>query len=394
MEGSGEQGAREHVLRRVVIKLTFLIILALTVLAATSGNAQASEQATRSNEIELVYFYPRFRCLSCEQVDAFAAEAASSYSDESRTGIPYSRLSIDDPANSERVQTYGVVGSSLYLVTTNENGEDFQELKNVWFLWEDKAACVAYIHEQVALAFEGNRTATANPGYPWAGIPLLAAFGLGLLTAISPCPLATNIAAIAFVAKRMDSRKDTLLSGALYTAGRAFSYIALGVGLVYLGANVVGVSKFLRNSGEFVLGPLLIIVSLFMLDVMKIRIFRGGLTARLQERFATKGMAGSFSLGAIFALAFCPYSAVLFFGMLLPLALETGGGGVFLPAAYAVGTGLPVFVFAVFLSLGAARLGKRVNNLQRFELYLRKVVGFVFLGVGAYYVFQLVKAHL
>ncbi|PKN59858.1 MAG: cytochrome C biogenesis protein [Deltaproteobacteria bacterium HGW-Deltaproteobacteria-11] len=223
-------------------------------------------------------------------------------------------------------------------------------------------------------------------------MPLLAAFGLGLLTAISPCPLATNIAAIAYVSKRVDSKRAALLSGALYTAGRAFSYILLGAGLVYLGANVVNISGFLRNAGTYTIGPFLILAALVMLDVLKLSFFKGGISSRLQQRFADGGLAGSFVLGTLFALAFCPYSAVLFFGMLIPLALDSAGGGIALPAAYALGTGLPVMVFAVALALGMAQIGKRLNDVQSFEKYLRKGVGMIFLGVGIYYLVQMIRA--
>ena len=372
---------------RVALFLVLIAVLFL-LLALPAGGSAAAEEI----DVELIYFYPRFRCVSCEQVESYAAEAAASYRDETRDGIPYTRLAIDDPRNRELVERYGVVGSSLFLVTTRGEEENFVELKKVWFLWEDKEGCISYIHDEIGHAVEEAGAAEAATGIPLESIPLLAALLLGLITAISPCPLATNIAAVAYIAGQFRNRKTTVLSGILYTTGRGFSYTVLGVVLVYLGANVVNISGWLRSSGEYYLGPLLILVSLVMLDVINIRIFRGGITARLGERLKNKGLWGSFLLGALFALAFCPYSAVLFFGMLIPLSLNTAAGGIMLPLIYAVGTGMPVLAIALLIALGVSKWEDHVKNIQKFERYLRKLVGLVFLGVGVYYLVSLIKA--
>jgi len=373
--------------------LWFVAVLLLTLavlLFNGNGTASASAENDSDVEIELVYFYPRFRCLSCEQVDAFAAEAAATYDEHGREGVPYSRLAIDDPANRERVERYGVVGSSLYLVINPGEDEDFQELKQVWFLWEDREGCISYIQSEMDMAISEG-AASGETGIPLAGIPFLAAFLLGLLTAISPCPLATNIAAVAYIAKDIEDRRKTVLSGALYTAGRAATYVVLGLALVYLGASVVNISGFLRNSAVYYLGPLLILVSLVMLDVINLSFLKGGYAARLGERIAGKGVLGAFLLGAVFALSFCPYSAILFFGMLIPLAMGTPAGGLYMPALYAVGTGLPVFVVALLIAFGAGAWAGHVNKIQKWEKYIRKGAGLAFLGVGIYYVVLLVQ---
>mgnify|MGYP005850595725 CR=1 FL=1 len=341
--------------------------------------------------MELVYFYPRFRCISCEQVDSYAAEAAASFRGHGREGVPYARLAIDDPANRERVERYGVVGSSLYLVINPGGEEDFQELKQVWFMWDDREGCISYIHAELDRALSEG-AASGESGIPLAGIPFLAAFVLGLLTAVSPCPLATNIAAVAYIARDMEDRKRTVLSGALYTAGRAAAYVSLGLALVYLGASVVNISGFLRDSAVYYLGPLLVLIALVMLDVIDLSFLKGGYAARLGERIAGKGSPGAFLLGAVFALSFCPYSAVLFFGMLIPLAVGTPVGGLYMPALYAVGTGLPVFVVALLIAFGAGAWAGHVDRVRKWEGYVRKGAGLIFLGVGAYYMVLLVQA--
>jgi cytochrome c biogenesis protein CcdA len=370
-----------------LVALPFLLMLFPQEAAAVAGDGGGDAGVA----VELVYFYPRFRCVSCEQVESYAEEAAASYRGHGLEGVPFTRLAMDDPANRDRVERYGVVGSSLYLVTRDDRGkEGYQELKQVWFMWEDREGCISYIHSELDRAISEG-AASGDSGIPLGGIPLLAAFVLGLLTAVSPCPLATNIAAVAYIARDIEDRRKTALAGVLYTAGRAATYVALGLTLVYLGVSVVNISGFLRNSYVYYLGPLLVLVSLVMLDVINLSFLKGGHISRLGERIAGKGALGAFLLGALFALSFCPYSAVLFFGMLIPLALGTTAGGLYMPALYAVGTGLPVLVAALAIAFGVGAWAGHVDRLQRWERYVRKGAGLVILGVGIYYVVLLVK---
>ncbi len=225
-------------------------------------------------------------------------------------------------------------------------------------------------------------------------IPILSAFLLGLLTAISPCPLATNIAAIAYISRRVTDRKYAITTAALYTLGRMFSYTLIGILIITIGLEIPVIALFLQNVGEKVLGPLLIIVGILMLFIDKISFGRGGgMLTNLGNKVANWGMFGGFLLGVIFALAFCPYSAVLYFGVLIPLALKSSGG-IALPAVYAIGTGLPVLVIGILLSLGVAGLSSWLNVLGRVERVIRVIVALVFIGVGIYYVFLWIQAAL
>jgi cytochrome c-type biogenesis protein len=217
-------------------------------------------------------------------------------------------------------------------------------------------------------------------------IPVLTAFLLGLITAIAPCPLATNIAAVAYISRDVTDRKYAVITGALYTLGRIVSYSVLGILIIAVGLEIPGVSAFLQDVGEQILGPILIIVGLLMLFIDRIPFGRGGgKLASLGGKVANWGMIGGFLLGIIFALAFCPYSAVLFFGALIPVALESNVG-VALPAIYAIGTGLPVLIFGTFLSLGIAGVATWLNAVTRAERIIRIVVSIIFIGIGIYYV--------
>lgn len=214
--------------------------------------------------------------------------------------------------------------------------------------------------------------------------PLLAAFALGLLTAISPCPLATNITATAYIAKTITSRGKVLLSGLLYTLGRMFSYTALG-SLIYFGASKFHVAKLFQGNGEKFIGPLMIIMGLIMLGVIKFNFLTtGNLTNNLSEKFKDKGLLGSFLLGVVFALAFCPYSGALFFAMLIPMTLAASAG-LALPVVFSIGTGLPVIFFAFVIAFSLEKLGRYFKAIQKVEKVMRIVAGLTFLLTGLYY---------
>jgi len=217
-------------------------------------------------------------------------------------------------------------------------------------------------------------------------IPIVAAFFIGLMAAISPCPLATNITAIAYTSKKIDNSKHTLIVGFLYTFGRMFTYVALASLIVWFGMQTQAISLFLQDYGEKILGPLLLIVGVIMLDMFKLHLFQSNdKLSGLKEKLAKKGFLGSFLLGVIFALAFCPFSAVLFFGMLIPLALNAGDG-LIIPAVFAFATGLPVIIFSIILVKSVTKLGQIMNKIQIFEKWMRRIVAIIFITVGLYYI--------
>lgn len=212
----------------------------------------------------------------------------------------------------------------------------------------------------------------------------LTAFILGLMTAISPCPLATNISAIGFISRNLDNRRKVFLSGLIYTLGRVISYTVLAV-IIYFGASKMDVASIFQGWGEKLLGPVLILIGLFMLDVIKIK-FPG--FSKLTEKIGEKGHGSCWSsllLGMVFALAFCPYSGVLYFVMLIPISIASAGG-LYLPAVFAVATGLPVIIFAWLLAYAVGNVGKLYNRIKIFELWFRRIVAVLFILVGIYYI--------
>ena len=210
---------------------------------------------------------------------------------------------------------------------------------------------------------------------------------LGLMTSVSPCPLAANIAAMSYVGREVGSRRRTLLAGLLYTLGRAFAYAALAAILVGGLLSVPEVALFLQTYMNRILGPLLVAVGLVLLEWVRLPGFGSQLYDRTGDRLVKAGLVGALPLGAVLALAFCPVSAGLFFGGLIPLALEHRSS-LWLPALYGIGTGLPVVVFAVLVSAGLAWVGSAFHRLQAVERWARRVTAVVVIAVGLYYTWR------
>jgi cytochrome c-type biogenesis protein len=384
-----------------------LIICILLIAISITGTARATDNQKKSNKsgdisippedvekVEVLYFHPRIRCVSCNNIEKYAREVTrDEFAKEIKDGkLVFKSLEIDDPKNKKLVDELGVSGSSLYVVASGDGKREHGEIKSVWLHWNDPRKCKNIIASELNSVLYGGKSSSGE--LPLAGIPVvLAAFLLGLLTAISPCPLATNIAALSYVSKKLDNRKYTILASVLYTAGRMLAYTLIGVLLILIGLSASRVSLFFQDYADKILGPLLIFFGLVMLDIVKFSIFKGRITAAIQEKVGDWGLVSSFLLGILFALAFCPYSAIIFFGMLIPIALDSGGG-IVLPAIYGFGTGLPVMIFAIALSLGVSEMGKHIARVQKFEKYFRWFAGVVFIGVGVYYLVVLIKSFL
>ena len=219
-------------------------------------------------------------------------------------------------------------------------------------------------------------------------IPVITAFLLGLLTAISPCPLATNITAIGFISKDIGNRNKIFLGGLLYTLGRVVAYTVLGIILISIlkeGSSMFSLQKGINEYSEMLIAPVLIFVGVFMLfgDRLNLPKFGFSGTGRTEK---LKGNLGSLLLGVLFALAFCPTSGLFYFGMLIPMS-ATDPGGYLLPVVYAVATGLPVVLVAWILAYSVAGIGKFYNRIQIFQKWFNRVVAALFIAVGIYYAY-------
>ena len=215
----------------------------------------------------------------------------------------------------------------------------------------------------------------------------ITALWLGILTSISPCPLASNIAAISFLSKKIMRPRLVLWTGIFYTLGRMVSYAVLGIVIIMSLVSVPTMANFLQKYMNKALGPILLIVALFLLDIIKLNLPSFSFSQEKQKNLASAGIKGSFALGAIFALSFCPISAALFFGSLIPLSLNKSYG-LALPFIYGIGTALPMVIFAIGISCGVKAIGTWFNKLGQFEIYARRLTGVIFILVGVYYLFS------
>jgi len=216
-------------------------------------------------------------------------------------------------------------------------------------------------------------------------LPILSAFLLGLMTAISPCPLATNITAIGYISRDFNDRKQVLIRGVIYIIGRAITYTSIGL-LIYFSASQFTISGFIQQWGEKLLGPLLIIVGLFMLGIIRLNFKGSKILSKRVQQLKKNRYVDVLLMGIVFALVFCPYSGVLYFGMLMPLTL-TNASGLYLPIVFAIATGIPALIFTWVIAYSASNLSRNFNRVKSFEIVFRKIVSVVFIGIGIYYIF-------
>jgi hypothetical protein len=214
-------------------------------------------------------------------------------------------------------------------------------------------------------------------------LAVFSALWLGILTSISPCPLSTNIAAMSYVGRQVGRPGAVLLAGGMYTGGRMLTYSLLGAAAVWSLMSVVALSTFLQGTIHRPLGPLLIVVGLLLLGLFNLKLPGVGVSEGLRRRIDRWGVWGAGLLGILFALAFCPVSAALFFGSLVPLATDRASP-LLLPSVYGVGTALPVAAFAVLLAIGASWLGRAFDRVQQLERWARLGTAVVILGLGVY----------
>jgi cytochrome c-type biogenesis protein len=216
-------------------------------------------------------------------------------------------------------------------------------------------------------------------------MPFFTAFILGLMTAISPCPLATNITAIGFIGKNIENRNRVFYNGLIYTLGRAVSYTLIAA-IIFIGADQMKLSGLFQRYGEKIIGPLLILIGLFMLNIIRIKFPAFSKLTSGVEKKGINNYLDVLFLGIVFALAFCPYSGVLYFGMLIPLSIGSVSG-LLLPLVFALATGIPVIIFAWLIAYTISGVGKMYNGIKVFEKWFRRVVAVIFIAVGIYYIY-------
>ena len=223
-------------------------------------------------------------------------------------------------------------------------------------------------------------------------VPVVTAMILGILTAVSPCPLATNLTAVAYLGREIDNRRKVFYLGLLYTLGRTIAYSALGAVLIFIirkGEDAFDIQDAISAIGEWILGPALVLIGLFMLFGHLLHLPKFGFSGQASGSW-TQGALGALILGVLFAMAFCPTSGMLYFGMLIPMSAVESGGYV-LPVVYAIATSLPVLVAAWIIAYSMQSLGKVMGKIAVFQRWFNRFVAILFVLVGLYYTITIIS---
>jgi len=214
---------------------------------------------------------------------------------------------------------------------------------------------------------------------------LISSLWLGILTSISPCPLATNILAMSFISKKLENSWRTLIQGIFYSVGRMLCYVLLSILTVYSLISIPFLSNFLQTYMNKIIGPVLILAGMFLLELLTLSIKGSNIGLNISSKLDTSKSWSAVLMGFVFALSFCPVSAALFFGSMIPLSVKYKSG-IILPSLYGLGTALPVLVVSIFLATGFRKMGKVFKQLSQFELWARRITGIAFIFVGIYFV--------
>ncbi|MBN2801643.1 MAG: sulfite exporter TauE/SafE family protein [Deltaproteobacteria bacterium] len=217
-------------------------------------------------------------------------------------------------------------------------------------------------------------------------IAITSALWLGILTSISPCPLAANIVAVSYLGKDVKRPLNVLIHGLLYTLGRTISYVSIAFIAVKGVEFIPQISFFLQSRMNQILGPVLIIAGFIIIEIIPLPVLSGGgVSGRLKGIANKLPVLGPIILGLFFALTFCPVSAALFFGTLIPLAIKYESS-LLIPLLYGMGTALPVVIFSAVIAFSTNKVAKIFNTLKTVEPWMRKITGAVFTLAGLYYV--------
>jgi cytochrome c biogenesis protein CcdA len=318
-----------------------------------------------SNKTIIYYFRTNVRCVKCKKFESYTQQVIDDqFSEQVKTGeLEWKVVNVEEPGNEHFINDYKLVIKSIILSEVKDGKETkYKNLDRIWALVDDETAFKNYITNQITEFFV------------W----------LGILTSISPCPLATNILAISFIDRNIGKTKTILLTGLLYTLGRMMTYTLTGALIVY--SIVAGEGFYFKIEPVMnkLLGPVLIVVGMILLELISFSQKGTGLSEKNQKRIGALGIFGAFVLGVIFALSFCPVSAALFLGTLIPVAIEHKSAFL-LPAVYGVGTALPVVLFAFLLAFSARMVSKAYDKLQKTEIWIRKITGIIFILFGFYF---------
>jgi len=358
---------------------------------AGRGEVPDSAATADADKTIVYYMHATFRCVTCNAVESMAQKLIRAEFDDAVRAGRLEWRPVNYQENDALARRYKVAGNMI-VVARFESGEEVEtrRLDRVMELADRRDEFMAYVRQGIQFQ---PADAAGVPMALWAA--LAAAFGFGLWTAVSPCPLATNIAAVSFLSRSAAQPRKVLSSGLAYTLGRTAVYVGLGVLILYIlqmpwaggdnpGQASSSISRLLLKYGGMVIGPVLIVAGMLLLGLLS---FSGSLNVggqSLQQRASGGGVKWAFALGVLFALSFCPISATIFFGSMITLSTQNRSP-VLLPTAFGIATALPVIVFAFLIAFAGQYVGKVFNRMTQIDRWLRRTTGVVFIVAGLYY---------
>ncbi len=372
--------------KRVLTAVLLLLVAASVGAMAVNRLRPGAAQAGVSDGVVVYWLHGSHRCVACRSVEIYSQETlTAAFAQQLEDGrLNWRIVDYDRPPNEHFKRDFNLVSPSMVLVEMRGGDRTrWKVLPEVLERAADQAVFTEFVQEQVAAFLKGSHQEPEQvPVMFFAAVA--SALWLGIQTAVSPCPMAANIAAVSFVGRRVGRPGQALFAGLLYALGRTLVYVTLAVLLAGSLLAISPVSTSLQKYMPQLLGPILILIGMFMLEMIRLGFSGPGVSENMQKRVERMGIWGALPLGVLLAAAFCPLPAALFFGGLIPLAVECNSR-IALPLLYGVGTALPVVGFAVVVAYSAQSVGKAFNLVTRFEWWFRRIAGVVFLVVGIFF---------
>ncbi len=369
------------------VLLLMFVATSIAVLVAKSLRPSTPNAATLNQRDRMIVycFHGTDTCLACKNIEDYSVEAITAeFATEIADGrIEWEKLNFERPENRQFAKDFGLVAPCVVLVEMRGGAKKMEEPARSVGTCE-RQADLHCLHSARSTSVFGREVMELLPA-------VVEAFGLGIWTAVQPCPMATNVAAISYFGRRADSPRWVLLAGLLYALGQALAYVILAIAL-HGTLNAPRVSLFLQTYGNRLVGPVLVLLGMFFLDLLPVNWSKPAISEKMRKRVDILGIWAALPLGMFLAMAFCPVSAACFFISLFRLS-ASNGSLVILPSVYGLGIALPVVVLSVLVAFSAHAIGKAFHALAQTVWWMQRTAGVICLAVGIHhslkYIFEL-----
>lgn len=211
---------------------------------------------------------------------------------------------------------------------------------------------------------------------------------LGILLSVSPCPFLCNIVSVSYIAQQSPENFAALKASLLFALGRTLGYVLITSVIVTCGLKIPLLARFLTNHMEHICALLFILGGIILLNILPIPSFKLELAQEKREHLVKNlKIWSSFPLGILLALNFCPISAGLFFGSLIPIAMYKKSP-LLIPSIFGIGTSILVVIIGCLLAKGLDFIGNFHEQTKKIEKPAQTVTGIILLVVGLWMLYQ------